>query len=1385
MAEVEKSAESVRIGMSINSVTTGETLNKRPLENGLANGDSLKYKRRNVVVKRDFPKGCGRFAERINRFSKVGDGSTKDETIGDLQTVRDSGVLGDSQAPEFLNSSVQAESHTSKTSTTETANCLETSDQVEELEPVKAVEHETSTRIPLALDSETAKPLETSDQMKGLEMVKPLEYETSTHISQQSLVSQSAKPLETSDQVENLEKVEVLEHESSTHMAQALDSEPAKLSATPDKLELPEPTRSVDLEKVKALEHEPSTHMAQALDSETAKLSAILDKVELPESTRSVDLEKVKALEHESSTHMAQALDSETAKLSATLDKVELPEPARSVDLDMVEALEHESSTHMAQALDSKTAKLSDTLDKVKLPEPTRSVEPLKTELSEPSVQIDLLELSKNLELQNTSGTGLVPPEGPVLLGTSKLSKVSDQPQMLIPVGEATEKRRRLVKMLHSRAPVVRQFPPGCGRNAPPMSREEYLKIIGSSKDTSADKGRPSEEHRPFEKSVKDEAGPIPEKVKDEDALSIKLKRNVAKEIGTTGDDFSKKIAEKAPIRIALETRDDAKQNKDKIKERDAPTGKFRGNLSEEIGDKVRVKSEQVFGKEMAGKVQVRRTSDIKLKQELIEETNIRSPRETMLFQSNTNSQSVSNSTLTKEGFAKGKLGKEVNSSKGKTSNRQFHGEIQDEVDTVNQSHRTEIVSFKSSDENHEMVIVQALMAAPYCPWRQGKRAIKSSPTIGRVKNKEKKHELGVQDKSSSFSKKNRDGTGNSKKKKLLPAETDAHQGLGQLVLMDEEDTLGHVMVTKSKKKKLPPAETDAHEGLGQLVLMDEEDTLGYVMVGEDVPLDKKPQKFEVSPIPFGLHTSSGKGDGSKGTREKVRETLRFFQVIFRKFLQGEEAHPKNQGSTSMRIDLRAANVLKKGNKWVNTEKILGFVPGVEVGDEFHYRVELAIVGLHRPFQGGIDSIKKDGKVLATSIVASGGYADDMDSSDVLVYSGQGGKPMGGEKQRQAEDQKLERGNLALKNSMDAGTVVRVIRGFKETSSSDSVDSKGKIITTYIYDGVYLVEDYWTESSTYGTSVFKFKLRRVPGQPELALKEVKKSRKSKVREGLCVVDISQGKEKMLIGAVNTIDDEKPPPFTYITKMIYPDWYNPIPPKGCDCTNGCLNSKVCSCAAKNGGDIPFNFDGAIVEAKPLVYECGPSCSCPPSCHNRVSQRGIKFQLEIFKTESRGWGVRSLTSIPSGSFVCEYTGELLQDKEAEQRTGNDEYLFDIGHNYNDRALWEGLPNVIPDLQTSPLCEVVEDAGYTIDAAQYGSIGRFINHSCSPNLYAQNVLYDHDDKRMPHIMLFAAENIPPLQELTYHYNYTIGQVYDAEGNVKEKRCCCGSADCSGRLY
>ncbi|KAF0913241.1 hypothetical protein E2562_020395 [Oryza meyeriana var. granulata] len=142
-----------------------------------------------------------------------------------------------------------------------------------------------------------------------------------------------------------------------------------------------------------------------------------------------------------------------------------------------------------------------------------------------------------------------------------------------------------------------------------------------------------------------------------------------------------------------------------------------------------------------------------------------------------------------------------------------------------------------------------------------------------------------------------------------------------------------------------------------------------------------------------------------------------------------------------------------------------------------------------------------------------------------------------------------------------------------------------------------------------------------------------------------------------------------------------------------------------------------------------------------------------------------------------------GEVLQDNEDEQ-IENDEYLFDIGHNYHDKV-WEERKSGIWGLESSTSDTPEDTEGSTIDASKCSNVGRFINHSCSPNLYAQNVLWDHDDKKIPHIMFFASENIPPLQELTYHYNYTVGKLKDKNGNEKVKPCFCGSPDCSGRLY
>ncbi|KAK4742041.1 hypothetical protein SAY87_000042 [Trapa incisa] len=648
-----------------------------------------------------------------------------------------------------------------------------------------------------------------------------------------------------------------------------------------------------------------------------------------------------------------------------------------------------------------------------------------------------------------------------------------------------------------------------------------------------------------------------------------------------------------------------------------------------------------------------------------------------------------------------------------------------------------------------EGATVLGLMASPNSPWKHHSRGNGLSLENGLTETEGLKQRAKSK---SSARKKKSDGQGSSKGK-------------------SKNLMKGHILHQES------------YTNLGQIVVWEPNNPSDLEERTHDFHMSMKPQPFSVNPPPFG-NESSGEIDNKMETvtRNKVRETLRLFQAVCRKLLQEEEAKSK-QEDRRKRVDLQAAKILKLKGRFVNTGKpIIGVVPGVEVGDEFQYRVELSIIGLHRALQAGIDYIKHDNQIIATSVVSSGAYEDVLEHLDFLIYTGQGGNVI--EKGKEPEDQKLERGNLALSNSISMKNPVRVVRGLREARASDSSDSKHKTSILYTYDGLYTVDKIWQEAGQHGKLVFKFRLNRIPGQPELAWKMVKKSKTYCHREGLCVADISHGKEMNPIGAVNTIDDDKPPPFTYITDVIYPDWCRRIPLVGCNCSGGCCDSEKCSCAVKNGGEIPYNFNGAIVEARPLVYECGPTCKCPLSCHNRVGQRGIKFPLEIFKTESRGWGVRSLTSIPSGSFICEYVGELLDDKQAEERVGNDEYLFDIGNTYNDNNIHEELSSLIPDAHSVSL-EAVEEVGFTIDAAKQGNVGRFINHSCSPNLYAQNVIYDHDDRRIPHIMFFSAENIPPLQELTYHYNYSVDQVRDSNGNIKMKSCFCGSAECIGRMY
>lgn len=111
---------------------------------------------------------------------------------------------------------------------------------------------------------------------------------------------------------------------------------------------------------------------------------------------------------------------------------------------------------------------------------------------------------------------------------------------------------------------------------------------------------------------------------------------------------------------------------------------------------------------------------------------------------------------------------------------------------------------------------------------------------------------------------------------------------------------------------------------------------------------------------------------------------------------------------------------------------------------------------------------------------------------------------------------------------------------------------------------------------------------------------------------------------------------------------------------------------------------------------LKFECDPDlCPAQNMCRNKNFHRGAQFAFEVKMTQSNGWGLYAKEDIPSDQFIVEYMGEVVDKAEFDRR-------FESAKNNNaDNYYFFALEN-----------------GLYIDAAEYGNVARFINHSCEPN-------------------------------------------------------------------
>ena len=145
-----------------------------------------------------------------------------------------------------------------------------------------------------------------------------------------------------------------------------------------------------------------------------------------------------------------------------------------------------------------------------------------------------------------------------------------------------------------------------------------------------------------------------------------------------------------------------------------------------------------------------------------------------------------------------------------------------------------------------------------------------------------------------------------------------------------------------------------------------------------------------------------------------------------------------------------------------------GEIPGIRVGQKFNSRKDLVNAGLHRSIQHGIDGNGTEG---VAAIVVSGGYEDDLDWGDEIIYTGHGGNDASTKKQiaNQSWDAHGNKGLLVSKNN---DLPVRVIRG----TSSDSAFSPK---SGYTYSGLYKVVDAWDKIGKSGYTVCLFRLKKI------------------------------------------------------------------------------------------------------------------------------------------------------------------------------------------------------------------------------------------------------------------------------------------------------------------
>ncbi|ERE87287.1 histone-lysine N-methyltransferase SETDB2 isoform X1 [Cricetulus griseus] len=106
-------------------------------------------------------------------------------------------------------------------------------------------------------------------------------------------------------------------------------------------------------------------------------------------------------------------------------------------------------------------------------------------------------------------------------------------------------------------------------------------------------------------------------------------------------------------------------------------------------------------------------------------------------------------------------------------------------------------------------------------------------------------------------------------------------------------------------------------------------------------------------------------------------------------------------------------------------------------------------------------------------------------------------------------------------------------------------------------------------------------------------------------------------------------------------------------------------------------------------------------------------------------------------------------------------------------------EELPSERTKTPSPSLMRLSKENVFLLDASKEGNVGRFLNHSCSPNLCIQNVFVETHDRNFPLVAFFTNRYVKARTELTWDYGYEAGTIPE-----KEILCQCGVNKCRKKI-